>query len=76
MNVTPTFLLSLLGHPYLSGMWFGVAPKMDTKKTHVLQRVNCMLKTGNEYSQRDLYAHLNKHERIFILVNPYKLQKL
>ena len=26
-------LLSLIGHLYLSGMWLGVAPRADNKKT-------------------------------------------
>jgi hypothetical protein len=27
--------LILVGHLYLSGMWLGVPPRMDTKKAHV-----------------------------------------
>ena len=31
----PYFITSLLRHLYLSGRWFGVASKMDTKNAHV-----------------------------------------
>jgi hypothetical protein len=27
------WLLILIGHPYLSGVWLDVAPRTDTKKT-------------------------------------------
>ena len=30
---------------YLSGVWFDVAPKMDTVKTHVYKILDCMLKS-------------------------------
>ena len=36
------FVRILIGHIYLSGMWFSVAPSMDTKKA------SCALYFGGE----------------------------
>lgn len=38
------WLLILNNHLYTSGMWLGVAPKMNTKKTCVEKRLNHVLK--------------------------------
>jgi hypothetical protein len=32
----------VIGHLYLSGMWFDVVPRMDTKKTRVYKRLDCV----------------------------------
>ena len=37
-------LLILIEHLYLSGMWFGVALRTDSKKTRVQKRVDFALK--------------------------------
>lgn len=37
-------LLILIGHLYLSGVWVGVNPRTDIKKTSVYKKLDCMLK--------------------------------
>ena len=40
---TFSWLLLLIKYLYLSGMWFGVAPKKNTKKTYVLKSLNYVI---------------------------------
>ena len=47
-KTTLIWLLSSLEHVFLSGTWFGVAPRNDTKMTSCVQkRLNYVLKIGN-----------------------------
>ncbi len=40
--------LIVIGHLFLSGMWLGVAPRTDTKKTCVQKRSDDVLKYDKE----------------------------
>ena len=46
-KVENNYLLLLLGHLYLSGMWFGVVPRVDINKTYVKRRLDCYSKYNN-----------------------------
>jgi hypothetical protein len=52
----PNLVLILIEHLYWSGMWFGVAPKTDTKKRCVLKESGCVLNIyDNHYELNGQY---------------------